>query len=318
MGTFGGTVLMTDAVIAVLLVAVLALCLRPTRVSPPGIVRVGAEDVGFLAGGAGRAYLTAVGALVESGRIRGRDGRVDVVAGAIGATRLEQAFLAGLAAGAHPRQIVGTPATAEALLALQHDLTSRQLVLAGRRHGAILLTLGALWLTVLVGWVPVFAGAAGDGVWFVVAALLVSVAVLVAVTRAVGGVVPARSRALVAYLRRGPVTSTGSRGERVYADRLLVDRATGMAVALGGADALRRLDPELASSLQASRMPAGRDVDGPGSGFLGDRRRADAGGGAYYGGGSAYSGDAGGCGGGGGSCGGGGGCGGGGCGGGGS
>lgn len=311
MGTLGGTVLMTDAVIAVLLMVLLLHWLRPDRTALPGTVRVSAEDIGFLAGGPGRAYLTAVGALVESGRMRSRDGRIEVVAGAVGATGLERAVLTGLAAGAHPRGMISLPATAEALLALQDDLADRQLVLTGRRHGAIVLTVGALWLSYVVGWICVVTGAAGDGVGYVVAALLVIGVALIGLTRSVGGVVPARSRALVAHLRRGPVTTTGSRGERVYADRLLVDRGVGMAVALDGADALRRLDPAVASSVAASRVAAGRDVDGPGGGFLGDRRRADSGGG-YSGSGTA------GCGAGGSSCGGGGGCGGGGCGGGGS
>lgn len=284
MGTSGGTVLMIDAVIAGLLAVVLALCLRPAWAALPGTVRVHAEDIGFLAGGPGRAYLTALGALVESGRIRCRDGRVETVPGAVGATAVEQSVLMGLAGGVRPRHLITTPATAEAFL-----------------------TLAGLWLSYLVGWICVFTGVAGSGVGFVVAALVVIGGALCAVTRACGRVVPARSRALVAHLRRGAITSTGSRGERMYAGRVLVDRAAGMAVALGGVAALRVLDPAMASSLEASRIAAVRDVSGGSSGFLGDRR-AD---------GSGYAGAGGGCGSGGSSCGGSG-CGGGGCGGGGS
>lgn len=275
------------AVAAVLVAAVLVVRWWPVR-EPSYPVRLTAEEIGFLAAGPARAYLTAVGSLTDDHRLAPDGRRVGVSPDAVGRTPLETAVLKAVRSGQRPRSIPADRRVTTALAALQAPLAARGLVRSAGRNSSARLLVRLLWVAWAVGWVRFVHGLSeGSPVDALFAAQAGGFFVLVLATRLAAPATPGHARRLVKDVRQGAVAAGAVGPEQLYGNRVLVAAGAGVGVAVAGLFALRAMDPSMASAMEVNRLAGGSAGGSSGS-------AGDSGGGSSCGGSSSCGGGGGG------------------------
>lgn len=219
-------------------------------------VRLSAEDIGFLAGGPLRAYLAAIGALMDDGRLIPPGRTVEVAPGAHAATPLEAAVIDAVRSGVRPRRIPVDRRVTTAMGALKCSLAARGLAHspARRRLSRLLvLLLRAFWI---VGWVRLGRGFLENSpVRTLFYGQVAGFFVLIVVSRIATVVISAHARRLVRDVRSSGVSAAADGPEQLYGQRVLVAAGAGVGVARAGALALRSMDPVAAVVVAAEGVP---------------------------------------------------------------